>query len=109
MQLKGLYPKTIGKLARRTVNKILHEDLGYTSGKSVMAQKPQLTKEKNAKRKQWASERRTRIRSGASICSVIRRYGGQGQKLEGGYIGVCLGLIDLTLPTLSVTTTIQRS
>ena len=34
------------------------------------------------------------------ICSVIRRYGGQGQKLEGGYVGVCLGLIDLTLPTL---------
>ena len=51
----------------------------------------------------------TRTRSGPSICSVIRRYGGQGQKLEGGYIGVCLGLIGLTLPTLSVTTTIQRS
>ena len=58
LQLKGLYSKTIGKLARRTVNKILHEDLGYTSGKSVMARKLLLTKEKNAKRKQWASERR---------------------------------------------------
>ena len=58
MQLKRLYPKTIGKLARRTVNKILHEDLGYTSGKSVMARKPLLTKEKKAKRKLWASERR---------------------------------------------------
>ena len=57
MQLKGLCPKTIGKLAR-TVNKILHEDLGYTSGKSVMSRKPLLTKKKNAKRKQWASERK---------------------------------------------------
>ena len=58
LQLKGLYPKTIGKLARRTVNKILHEDLGYTIGKSVMARKPKLTNEKKEKRKQWATERR---------------------------------------------------
>lgn len=58
LQLKGLYPKTIGKLARRTVNKILHEDLGYTIGKSVMARKPLLTNEKKEKRKQWATERR---------------------------------------------------
>ena len=58
LQLKGLYPKTIGKLARRTVNKIIHEDLGYTIGKSVMARKPLLTNEKKEKRKQWATERR---------------------------------------------------
>ena len=41
------------------MNKIIHEDFGYTSGKSVMARKPLLTNEKKAKRKVWDNERRT--------------------------------------------------
>ena len=47
-------------------------------------------------------------RSGASYCLLMRRYGRLGQRLEEGFNNVCLGHIDLTLPSLSVMTNIQR-
>ena len=64
----------------------------HTSGKSVMAQKPLLTIKKNAKGILWTNERSTWRKSRASICLLMRIFGGLGQRLE-GFVGNCLSHI----------------